>query len=262
MTSARPLVASPDSFLPSSRSNSLRKHHRHSDDDDDDDDGYDSGTTTSSSSSEDDRNDGGDKTRSKVVVLVLFTLLCIAAVAVAYVWSKQRRGETLSPSTDTKPGTESSKPSDSRSASSSSPSRNEGDVDSTRSTSRSSASSPTTTTKSKNDDSPTSPPSSPSSTTTVPPSSSSSSSSSLVSQALVDVLLKTHNDFRTIHQVDPLEWNDTLTESSDRWVDNCVFEHSGGRLLEGGYGENLYAVSSPAFKEDTPVDGKAGVDAW
>lgn len=65
-------------------------------------------------------------------------------------------------------------------------------------------------------------------------------SSSIVPQDLLDVLLKTHNDFRVLHQVDPLGWNDTLAESSDRWVDNCVWEHSGGKLLEGGYGENLF----------------------
>ncbi|GAA5882667.1 hypothetical protein JCM16303_006536 [Sporobolomyces ruberrimus] len=87
-------------------------------------------------------------------------------------------------------------------------------------------------------------------------------SSSIVPQDLLDVLLKTHNDFRVLHQVDPLGWNDTLAESSDRWVDNCVWEHSGGKLLEGGYGENLFGSSGTKSAEDTPVDGKAGVDAW
>ncbi|GAA5904722.1 uncharacterized protein JCM6883_003885 [Sporobolomyces salmoneus] len=95
-----------------------------------------------------------------------------------------------------------------------------------------------------------------------PTSSPSDSTSSIVSKELLNVLLKAHNDFRAIHQVDPLEWNDTLAESSNRWVDNCVYEHSGGKLLEGGYGENLLAVWSDALKEDSPVDGKSGVDAW
>lgn len=40
--------------------------------------------------------------------------------------------------------------------------------------------------------------------------------------------------------MDPLEWNETLAEASERWVENCVWEHSGGKLLEGGYGENLF----------------------
>jgi len=43
--------------------------------------------------------------------------------------------------------------------------------------------------------------------------------------------------------VDPLEWNETLAEASERWVENCVWEHSGGNLLEGGYGENLFGES-------------------
>jgi len=44
--------------------------------------------------------------------------------------------------------------------------------------------------------------------------------------------------------VDPLEWNETLAEASERWVENCVWEHSGGKLLEGGYGENLFGEFS------------------
>ncbi|GAA5941745.1 uncharacterized protein JCM15063_002659 [Sporobolomyces koalae] len=105
-----------------------------------------------------------------------------------------------------------------------------------------------------------------SSPTNASPSSKSSSTpnptSSIVPKDLVDILLKTHNDFRVLHQVEPLDWNETLAESSDRWVDHCVFEHSGGKLLEGGYGENLFASSGTGSTEDTPVDGKAGVDSW
>ena len=50
---------------------------------------------------------------------------------------------------------------------------------------------------------------------------------------LVDDSLKGHNDFRATHHADALAWNDTLAEAAQRWVENCVFEHSGGSLLSG-----------------------------
>jgi len=105
---------------------------------------------------------------------------------------------------------------------------------------------PTTKVSSSNNDSNSKPSStspSPSTDSTSPSSTSTPdtpSSSTIVPQDLVEILLKTHNDFRKLHQVSPLDWNETLSESSDRWVNNCVFEHSGGKLLQGGYGENLF----------------------
>ncbi|GAA6007623.1 hypothetical protein JCM10207_006413 [Rhodosporidiobolus poonsookiae] len=77
--------------------------------------------------------------------------------------------------------------------------------------------------------------------------------------------LSAHNDFRATHHAPDLTWNETLADSSRRWAQECQWKHSEGKMLPGGgYGENLFATASNAFKaNDTSImDTKAGVDAW
>lgn len=57
--------------------------------------------------------------------------------------------------------------------------------------------------------------------------------------------LDTHNTFRKTHHVDELTWNDTLAASAVKWAANCVFEHSGGKLLAGG-------CAQPGFRGTEP----------
>ncbi|GAA5909799.1 hypothetical protein JCM8208_005463 [Rhodotorula glutinis] len=79
---------------------------------------------------------------------------------------------------------------------------------------------------------------------------------------LVDDSLKGHNDFRATHHADDLAWNDTLAEAAQRWVENCVWEHSGGSLLGGGYGENLWMSSSTAFTKQSTSSVLDAVASW
>ncbi|GAA5911564.1 hypothetical protein JCM5296_007210 [Sporobolomyces johnsonii] len=87
-------------------------------------------------------------------------------------------------------------------------------------------------------------------------------SPSSANTAFETACLDAHNTFRATHNASALTWNDTLAGTSNEWVDNCKFEHSNGTLLAGGYGENLYGISSTAYTADTPVNATAGVDAW
>ncbi|GAA5833946.1 hypothetical protein JCM5353_002605 [Sporobolomyces roseus] len=281
----RSAISSPSSPLVQA---SVRKH-RYEDDDD---------YSTESDYSDDEGDRGGRRTQSSggssasnMIIFGLVLLLCAAAVAAVYFWNENRKNGSLSttPSVTTQTVTtgagttrpvtgsaDSPKPTKSGSTDDGGggddeegePSRSQPSIQptpssSTEETPKPSASNPS---PSKSSDSP-SPtksdsPSPPSKPTDSSPPSDPNPSSSIVSQDLLDVLLKTHNDFRKIHQVDPLEWNETLAEASERWVENCVWEHSGGKLLEGGYGENLFGSSGTNSAQDTPVDGKAGVDAW
>ncbi|GAA5845115.1 hypothetical protein JCM9279_005438 [Rhodotorula babjevae] len=95
-----------------------------------------------------------------------------------------------------------------------------------------------------------------------PSPSSSPTGGSSSGRPLVDDSLKGHNDFRATHHADALTWNDTLAEAAARWVENCVFEHSGGSLLGGGYGENLWMSSSKAFTEESSASVLDAVASW
>jgi uncharacterized protein YkwD len=44
---------------------------------------------------------------------------------------------------------------------------------------------------------------------------------------------------RAQHGASPLSWDNTLEAAAQKWANNCVFEHSGGKL--GPFGENLAA---------------------
>ncbi|BGP39391.1 hypothetical protein JCM10449v2_003329 [Rhodotorula kratochvilovae] len=81
--------------------------------------------------------------------------------------------------------------------------------------------------------------------------------------ALADDSLKGHNDFRATHHADALTWNETLVEAAGRWVENCVWEHSGGSLLPGTtYGENLFMTSSSANNQDSTSNVVDAVNSW
>ncbi|GAA6019972.1 hypothetical protein JCM11491_006726 [Sporobolomyces phaffii] len=266
---SRPLVAKPRTSI----TRSLRKHHRDPSIDSD----YSSADEDEAIKSSGARGISGS---TGAIILVLVLLLSIVSVAAVYFWHQNRNGSSSPATPIVKTTTVISSSSPKPTADASEPALDTNTHDTSTSHTRSrSTSKPTASSTDVTDESP---PFSPTDNDAKPkPSSaasssksegsanpapttqsSSSSSSSIIPQDLVDILLKTHNDFRALHQVEPLAWNETLAEASDRWVDNCVFEHSEGSLLEGGYGENLYAVSGTASKEDDPVDGKAGVDSW
>ncbi|GAA5977919.1 hypothetical protein JCM5350_006267 [Sporobolomyces pararoseus] len=228
---ARPLVPSPTNLSPS-----LRKHHRHEYDDDSDTDYSDD----DDDDEEQPKASGSSSSTPKPVATPTTARPTTETIAYSSP-SSIHRSNTTQTSSRTSP-TQTVDHQDSK------PTKSSSDAESGPKPSPSSTSS--------DNDAPSS------SSTSTPTPSNNNPSSSIVPQDLLDVLLKTHNDFRALHSTPPLEWNDTLAESSDRWVDNCVWEHSGGKLLEGGYGENLFATSGTNSAQDTPVDGKAGVDAW
>ncbi|KAK4047935.1 hypothetical protein OIV83_005119 [Microbotryomycetes sp. JL201] len=67
--------------------------------------------------------------------------------------------------------------------------------------------------------------------------------------------LDAHNKFRAMHGVPPLEWDVKAADAAKKWFDNCVFEHSKGKV--GSYGENLFAVSASGIQN--PTDG---INSW
>ncbi|GAA5994659.1 CAP family protein [Rhodotorula paludigena] len=92
---------------------------------------------------------------------------------------------------------------------------------------------------------------------------SSSSTAASISSTFTSDCLAAHNDFRATHHAEPLEWNETLARSSERWAKNCVWEHSKD-LIPGGYGENLYAVASTAYTPEStePLNASDGIWVW
>jgi hypothetical protein len=83
-----------------------------------------------------------------------------------------------------------------------------------------------------------------------------SSSDSTGLSAFATSCLDGHNTFRATHHADPLVWNETLADAAHVWTTHCIWEHSEGVLLEGGYGENLYAIGA---ESNDPVPG---IKAW
>ncbi len=57
------------------------------------------------------------------------------------------------------------------------------------------------------------------------------------SKADVSAYLTAHNAVREKHGAANLKWNSTLASAAQKWVDKCVFKHSGGSL--GPYGGTL-----------------------
>ena len=60
------------------------------------------------------------------------------------------------------------------------------------------------------------------------------------SQADISAYLNAHNTVRAQHGAAALKWNNTLAAAAQKWVNKCVFKHSGGSL--GPYGGTLYML--------------------
>ncbi|KAI0724475.1 CAP domain-containing protein [Cerioporus squamosus] len=73
----------------------------------------------------------------------------------------------------------------------------------------------------------------------------SGSSTGATSQSDIDAYLQAHNSVRAQHGASPLSWSDDLAASAQSWANNCVFQHSGGKL--GPFGENLAAGTGGSY---------------
>lgn len=62
--------------------------------------------------------------------------------------------------------------------------------------------------------------------------------------------LKAHNDFRATHSAPALVWNDTLAKGAEQWTAECIWEHSGDKILGGNHGENLQSSVSKLSHSD------------
>ncbi|KAI8995557.1 CAP domain-containing protein [Trametes punicea] len=72
-----------------------------------------------------------------------------------------------------------------------------------------------------------------------------SSSDAATSQSDIDQYLQAHNSVRAQHGAAPLTWSDDLAAKAQEWANNCVFQHSGGKL--GPFGENLAAGTGSSY---------------
>ncbi len=65
-----------------------------------------------------------------------------------------------------------------------------------------------------------------------------------------DIIVNTHNEYRSAVGVVDIEWSDELAQSAQDWADqlgvNCDFEHS-----DSGFGENIWIGTTGFF---TPED--------
>lgn len=87
---------------------------------------------------------------------------------------------------------------------------------------------------------PTTPTSTPSTTSSVQPSPTTSGGNGgggSTPSSDIQAYLDAHNTLRAKHGAVALSWSDTLAKAAQTWANNCVFEHSGGKV--GPYGENL-----------------------
>ncbi|KAI0361709.1 PR-1-like protein [Trametes cingulata] len=72
-----------------------------------------------------------------------------------------------------------------------------------------------------------------------------SGNSGATSQSDIDQYLQAHNSVRAQHGAAPLSWSDDLAAKAQQWANNCVFQHSGGKL--GPFGENLAAGTGSSY---------------
>ncbi|KAI0762912.1 CAP domain-containing protein [Fomes fomentarius] len=70
-------------------------------------------------------------------------------------------------------------------------------------------------------------------------------SSGATSQGDINQYLQAHNSVRSQHGAAALSWSDDLAAKAQEWANNCVFQHSGGKL--GKFGENLAAGTGGSY---------------
>ncbi|KAG8732860.1 hypothetical protein FRC11_010459 [Ceratobasidium sp. 423] len=90
------------------------------------------------------------------------------------------------------------------------------------------------------------------STTAAPAPSTTKASEGSSGNAEIDAYLKGHNDIRARHGATALTWADDLAAAAAKWAENCIWEHSKGRV--GKFGENLAA--------GTGLGAAAAVKMW
>ncbi|THU94825.1 PR-1-like protein [Dendrothele bispora CBS 962.96] len=72
-----------------------------------------------------------------------------------------------------------------------------------------------------------------------------SNNSGATSDSDIQAYLSAHNSVRAQHGASPLSWSDEAAGKAQQWANNCVFEHSGGKL--GAFGENLAAGTGGSY---------------
>ncbi|KAI0735246.1 CAP domain-containing protein [Earliella scabrosa] len=72
-----------------------------------------------------------------------------------------------------------------------------------------------------------------------------SGNSGATPQSDIDQYLQAHNSVRSQHGAAALSWSDDLAAKAQEWANNCVFQHSGGKL--GKFGENLAAGTGSSY---------------
>ncbi|CAE6415913.1 unnamed protein product [Rhizoctonia solani] len=88
--------------------------------------------------------------------------------------------------------------------------------------------------------------------TTTAPAPTTKASEGSSGNAEIDAYLKGHNDIRAQHGASPLTWATDLAAAAAKWAENCVWEHSQGKV--GAFGENLAA--------GTGLGAAAAVKMW
>ncbi|KAH9488071.1 hypothetical protein Btru_065463 [Bulinus truncatus] len=75
----------------------------------------------------------------------------------------------------------------------------------------------------------------------------------VLTQDVINVLLKGHNDARAAVSLPPLVWNETLSEYASNWTSQCILKHS-----QGPYGENNAYTSS----RDNLMAAQSSIQMW
>jgi pathogenesis-related protein 1 len=66
-------------------------------------------------------------------------------------------------------------------------------------------------------------------------------------------LLAAHNDVRATYGAPALNWSQSLATAAETWANQCVFENTGGSLMDTPYGE-ISAAGTGAFTAEAAVN--------